>query len=569
MTNEVLDPILPDEREYPEALRARFELLECFSAKADTQTLLARDRTTGTLCVVKCCLKGGLLYDHAEPDALKALDAPPLPRFVAEYTGEDMRCVLREYVPGQSLAEAAAHRRFSEDEIIAIGGQLCDQLASLHGLDPPVIHRDIKPQNVVLRPDGTAVLIDFGISRVVTSDKGDTLVCGTQGFAPPEQYGFAPTDCRSDVFGLGMLLEWLRTGETRPPHNAGTPLEKVIARCTAFDPRRRFSDIGQVKRALQRATPAARRKALALRALAAAVALCLAGLGAHFLWQRDHRAAAFKEPLVEQSARLNLGLEEGEVLTPDRLGEVKGIFIVAGEAFGSADEFYPAVNRWYAAGRPGKGPTASLEDLGQLPNVEQVCVAAEALTDLSPVAGHERLSAVEFKHNQIEDIAPLAGMTSLTYVGLNDNPVRDIAPLAECPNLAFLDLCDVRTYDPSAIASLGNFDFLDLSNPTGSYNYLSGKSVLSLRLNWSGLTSLDALSGVSRLEDLQMSHTAVTDLSPLADHPGLRVVNIAAVPAKDLTPLLGLPMLESVVVSADMLPEVEALGEVGFQVNIE
>ena len=151
MTNEVLDPILPDEREYPEALRARFELLECFSAKADTQTLLARDRTTGTLCVVKCCLKGGLLYDHAEPDALKALDAPPLPRFVAEYTGEDMRCVLREYVPGQSLAEAAAHRRFSEDEIIAIGGQLCDQLASLHGLDPPVIHRDIKPQNVVLR----------------------------------------------------------------------------------------------------------------------------------------------------------------------------------------------------------------------------------------------------------------------------------------------------------------------------------------------------------------------------------------------------------------------------------
>ena len=255
MTNEVLDPILPDEREYPEALRARFELLECFSAKADTQTLLARDRTTGTLCVVKCCLKGGLLYDHAEPDALKALDAPPLPRFVAEYTGEDMRCVLREYVPGQSLAEAAARRRFSEDEIIAIGGQLCDQLASLHGLDPPVIHRDIKPQNVVLRPDGTAVLIDFGISRVVTSDKGDTLVCGTQGFAPPEQYGFAPTDCRSDVFGLGMLLEWLRTGETRPPHNAGTPLEKVIARCTAFDPRRRFSDILKISSPCRSASP--------------------------------------------------------------------------------------------------------------------------------------------------------------------------------------------------------------------------------------------------------------------------------------------------------------------------
>ena len=569
MTNEPLNPALPDEREYPEALRARYELLECFSAKPDAQTLLVRDRATDALCVAKCCLKGGPLYDHAEPVALKTLDAPPLPRFVAEYTGEAMRCVLREYVPGQSLSEAAARRRFTEGEIIAIGVQLCDQLASLHGLNPPVIHRDIKPQNVVLRPDGTAVLIDFGISRAVTTDKGDTLVCGTQGFAPPEQYGFAPTDCRSDIFGLGMLLEWLRTGEAKPPQDTRTPLEKVIARCTAFDPRRRFSDIGQVKRALRRATPAARKNALALRALAAAAALCLVGLGAHFLWQNSHRAAVFAEPLVEQSARLNLGLEAGEVLTPDRLGEVTGIFIVAGEAFGSADEFYPAVNQWYAAGRPAKGPTASLEDLDQLPNLEQVCVAAESLSDLSPVAGHERLNAVEFKHNQIEDIAPLAGLVSLTYVGLNDNPVRDIAPLADCPSLAFLDLCDVRTYDPSVIASLGNFDYLDLSNPTASYEYLSGKSVSSLCLNWTGLTSLDVLSGVTRLENLQISHTAVTDLSPLADHPGLKVVNIAATPAKDLSPLLELPMLESVVVSADMLPAVEALGEVGFQVNIQ
>lgn len=569
MKNETDAPILPDEREYPAALRQRCELFECFSAKPDSQTLLARDRATGALYVAKCYLKGGPLFEHAEPKALQALDAPPLPRFVAEYAGEEMRCVLREYVPGQSLAQAAAHRSFTEAEVIRIGEQLADQLERLHTLNPPVIHRDIKPQNVVLRPDGTAVLIDFGISRVVASDKGDTLVYGTQGFAPPEQYGFAPTDCRSDIYGLGMLLQWLRTGEARPPQSPKTPLDRAIARCVAFDPRGRFAGIGQVKRALNRAKPEMRRQIIALRALAAVAALCLVGTGIFGYWQRRHRTAVFAEPLIERAARLNLGLEDGQALTEDMLGQVKGLYIVAGQAYADADAFYPAINRWYADGMPDPGETTSLADLNQLPNVEQVCVVAEALSDISPVAALENVDKVEFKHNDITDISPLADLTMLTSVGLNDNPVRDISPLADCPSLTFLDLCGVRSYDPSAIAQLGNFDYLDLSNPTESYNYLAGKSVLSLCLSWTGLTSLDALSDVTRLEDLQIAHTAVADLSGLAEHPGLKRLNIAAVPAEDLSPLLALPMLETVVVSQDMLPRVEQLGEVPFEVKIE
>ena len=127
----------------------------------------------------------------------------------------------------------------------------------------------------------------------------------------------------------------------------------------------------------------------------------------------------------------------------------------------------------------------------------------------------------------------------------------------------------MRSYDPSVIAQLGNFDFLDLSNPTESYNYLSGKSVLSLRLSWTGLTSLDALDGVTRLEDLQIAHTSVSDLSHLTLHPGLKTLNIAAIPARDLTPLLELPQLNTLVVSEDMLSQVERLGEVPFEVRVE
>ncbi len=564
-----LIPDLPDEREYPAGLTERYELMECLADKPDSRTLLARNRQSGEMAVVKCYLKGSPLCDRAEPPALQALDVPPLPRFLGEYTGEAMRCALREYVPGEPLDKVAARRGFTEEEVLRIGVQLCDQLAGLHGLNPPVIHRDIKPQNVVLRPDGAAVLIDFGISRVVTGGDSDTLVYGTQGFAPPEQYGFAATNCRSDIYSLGMLLAWLRTGKAALPQSAATPLDRVIARCAAFDPAKRFSDIRQVRRALEAARPEALRRAKWLRALAAVCAVALAALGAWALYARANRAADFAEPLIERAARLNLGLRDDQPLTRSRLGDVTGLYIVAGEAYPDADSFYSAVNQWYAAGMPETGEPVALTDLAQLPNAEQVCVAAEGLTDISPVAGLAKLNKVEFKHNAIEDLSPLAGMPGLTSVGVNGNPVRDISPLKDCPKLAFLDLCDVRSYDPAAIAELGNFDFLDLSNPTQSYEYLAGKSVLSLRLSWTGLTTLEALDDVARLEDLQIAHTAVSDLSHLALHPGLRTLNIAAIPADDLSPVLALPQLETLVVSQDMLPLVEALGEVPFEVRVE
>ena len=554
-------------REYPPALLEKCELLECFCDRGDTRTLLARLRDGDALAVVKCFLAGSPLYDREEPAVLRALDAPPLPRFIAEYRSGEMRCVVREYVPGRTLADLAGEKRLSPEEVIDIGTQLCDQLRSLHGLTPPVVHRDIKPQNVVLRPDGRAVLIDFGISRVVSEDSGDTLVYGTRGFSPPEQYGFAQTDARSDIFSLGMLMNWLLRGDAPLPERPGTALERVIARCAAFAPDERFSSAERVKRALAMARPRAQRRRRWLAA-ACALALIAAAVGiAAGVSRRMAEGVAFSQPLMERAARLSLGLSEEERLTKERLAAVEGIYIVADEAFPDADGFYAAVNQWYADGRPARGTMTELSDLALMPGVRQVCVAAQSLNDVSALAALEQLNRVELKHNDIEDISALAGMEKLTSVGINDNPVRDVSPLAECPNLAFLDLCDVRSYDPAVIARLGNFDYLDLSNPTGSYGFLDGKSVLTLKLNWTGLTDLSVLDGVSRLEELEIGHTAVTDLSPLARHPGLRRLRLDAVPARDLSPLLELPLLERVVVSEDLLPLVEALGEVGFGVE--
>jgi len=245
--NSRIDIVLPNavEQEYPAELTARYELLECFCDKGDSRTLLARERAGDALVVVKCFLRESPLYDRSEPQPLRALDAPPMPRFIAEYRGEAMRCVLREYVPGRTLAEEADRAR---ERAIDTGIQLCDQLAALHGNVPPVIHRDIKPRNVVVRPDGQAVLIDFGISRVASGTENDsrtsaagsdTLVFGTQGFAPPEQYQTHGQGPYTDVYSLCATMYYCLTGKLPPQpmdRLTGTPFPLPSELGVAIDP---------------------------------------------------------------------------------------------------------------------------------------------------------------------------------------------------------------------------------------------------------------------------------------------------------------------------------------------
>ena len=566
-------PDLPDESEYPRELTAKYELMECLADKAETRTLLAVDREDGSKCAVKCYLRGSALFDRSEPEELRKVlwkpEEGPSPRFVAEYRNGEMRCVLREYVPGDTLSELAERRSFTEKEVLEIGLQLCDQLDVLHSMDPPVIHRDIKPQNVVIRPDGKAVLIDYGIARVRSDNETDTVAFGTQGFAPPEQYGYSQTDARSDIYSLGVLLNWLLYRDTKIAGRGPSALDKVIARCAAFDPQKRYGDVRQVKRALVAARPEERGKRGVLYFAAAVLVAVLAVAGLTAAVRGRRARVSFQEPLVEQAVRMNLGLEEQTPVTQDMLAQVTGIYIVADAAYPDADEFYPAISRWYAEGNKVHGTLRTLEDLAGMPELAQVCVVAEELKSLAPLEGLGKLDKVECKHNYITDINVLAEMDRLTSVGINDNPVEDLSPLTKCPNLAFLDLCGVRNYDPAVIDELGNFDLLDISNPTSSYEHLAGKRILDLRVAWTGLRDLHVLDEVSHLERLEIDHTDVTDLAPLAVHTGLKVLKISELPVTDLSVLLQLPQLEEVIISEDMRPAAEALGDVPFTVRVE
>ena len=281
--DEVLQSILnaDDRFHYPPGFLEEYSIMECLSEQMGIITFLVQDRH-GENCIAKCYdRKTWTLRDNG--DLLKDLDHEGIPKYKASFQNDDMPVTVREYIEGVSLDRYAEENSLSEEEIVRIGSELCDILAYLHHRPEPVIHRDIKPKNIIIRPDGRVALIDFDIARVYHSDhENDTTFFGTRFYAPPEQYGFSQTDARTDIYSLGILLRWLLTGNTKEDkwNRIDRPLSGVIRKCTAFSPEERYSDVDQVKRALLRANPKARtfrKTAMILCTLAATVLLGYGG----------------------------------------------------------------------------------------------------------------------------------------------------------------------------------------------------------------------------------------------------------------------------------------------------
>lgn len=196
-----------DDSCFPDDFLQAYEPMECLSHNQMGETLLVRDRKTAKYYVAKCYNDQSLLSRTTESELLKNLHYDGLPAFIGEYQKGGSLCVVREYAEGLPLNQYVRENAPSVSQVISIIVQLCDILSYLHGHTPPIIHRDIKPQNIIIDNNGKIKLIDFGISRVYDKEaKADTVFFGTQDFSPPEQYGFSQTDCRSDIFSLGVVL---------------------------------------------------------------------------------------------------------------------------------------------------------------------------------------------------------------------------------------------------------------------------------------------------------------------------------------------------------------------------
>ena len=200
-----------------------------------------------------------------ETKMIMELRHPMIPLIDDIVENDQYICVIREYIPGDTLGEIVRHHGAQPPLLVMSWAmQICSVLKYLHGQSPARVYRDMKPGNLVLRPDGSLMLKEFNTMRIYNpAKKGDTYCLGTRGYAAPEQYGgMGQTDARTDIFGLGMTMYHLLTGrdpevlaeDPKPIRKYDSALsagmEKIVGKCIEPDPKKRFQSCDALLKAM-------------------------------------------------------------------------------------------------------------------------------------------------------------------------------------------------------------------------------------------------------------------------------------------------------------------------------
>ena len=252
----------------------KYEILTLIGQGGMSRVYLARDKRLNKQWAVKEIQKRARDKNNeiviqsaiAEANMIKQLDHTAIVRIVDIIETPDVIYIVEDYIEGEPLSIILENNGAQPQElVIEWAMQICEALEYLHTRKPPIIYRDMKPANVMLKPDGNIKIIDFGIAREYKDQSlADTVSLGTKGYAAPEQFGGkGQTDARTDVYCLGVTLYHLVTGHnpSEPPYEIypirhwnpllDPGLEAVIEKCTQLNPNDRYQSCAELLYALQ------------------------------------------------------------------------------------------------------------------------------------------------------------------------------------------------------------------------------------------------------------------------------------------------------------------------------
>ena len=295
----------------------KYEILTLIGQGGMSKVYLARDRRLNKQWAVKEIQKKARDKNNevvvqsaiAEANMIKQLDQPSIVRIVDIIDNPDVIYIIEDYIEGETLNTILEENGAQPQElVIEWAMQICEALEYLHTRKPAIIYRDMKPSNVMLKPDGNIKIIDFGIAGEYKEQSlADTVSLGTKGYAAPEQFGGkGQTDARTDVYCLGVTLYHLVTGHSPcdPPYEIypirhwnpqlDPGLEAVIEKCTQLNPNDRYQSCAELLYALQHykengaAYRAKQKKKLATFLVTAAACILFAIVGVLGLTMRTY-----------------------------------------------------------------------------------------------------------------------------------------------------------------------------------------------------------------------------------------------------------------------------------------
>jgi serine/threonine protein kinase len=239
-------------------LDSKYEILKVLGRGGMGTVYLCKNNRLGNLWALKevnSQMKNKIDF-LAEPNILKNLNHIGIIRIIDIFYEDDNLYIVEDYIEGKTLKEHVdTNGPLSSELMLDISLQLCSILDYLHSFNPPIVYRDLKPSNIMVKPNDKVVLIDFGIARTYKEgQQGDTMILGSQGYIAPEQLVNIQSNAQTDIYSLGATMFFMLTGKSislptelmfdeNYPEHVDKNLVKVIQKASAIEPENRYNDV--------------------------------------------------------------------------------------------------------------------------------------------------------------------------------------------------------------------------------------------------------------------------------------------------------------------------------------
>lgn len=588
----------------PEDMQEHWTVYECLKESEDSSTFLVKETATGILCVLKWGRNRQTEFLRNEMEIMKKmadrkLSGIPKAYRIFEENGEVY--LVREYIEGMSLAQMVLQKGgISEAEICRISRKICQTAEQFQNPDEPMIHRDIKPENIVVTPGGEVVFIDFGTMRSYKKDGSrDTFVVGTRGTAAPEQYGYTQTDQRTDVYAIGQTMLYM-VSESYEMNQlsecaVSRRMKKIIEKACSFEPDKRYGDAAQLRRAVEKCQANNRKKVY--KKAGAVFGLIAAGyilvifspdgtvIENKRIETAEQSAAeeqiqaeiTFREELIEEAVRKELGLSKTDKITASMLENVRKLRIVGKEILDDEDTFWGEGH--HVDGKDSsfgsvRGNITDLSDLAQMVNLEELALCNQKIEDISGLK-ELPLKKLYLSKNMITDFSVLLNLIDLDTLCIMENPAENLSVIGECTGILRLNIQGMNLTDIDFLKNL-SLDYLDMSNVEVENNIfeplaemkkldtlcmcdvneaaaetLSQMSTLKALFMWGDSTILEnlkPLKGMTQLETLAFT-TQISSLEGIEQFPSLNFLSVSFSLVKDLSPVTGAKNLQVIDIS--------------------
>lgn len=552
----------------PEQLGREYDVISCLRHAEQKQIYLLLQKKSGKKAVLKC---GQGIYREIlkeEAGLLTRMDGKGFPKLL-QWQEEDAACFLvREYVEGDTLQELMERENpLTGKEALEAVLQVCGLLKKLHEQTPPIIYRDVKPQNVVRMLQEEYIIIDLDAARTFKKDaEEDTIFVGTRRTASPEQFGFQQTDERTDVYGLGMLLLYLLTGGYEKDKNYEVlprQIKKIIAKCTEFSPKDRYTSMAEVERVLQKLRRKTeqqedlkRKSRLRYKIvlLVMALGVILGGLFWHGMkLQEEKKSIKFANAKIEQAVREMLRKTDGSPITREELDSIYTLVICGERIFSSwvEKEEYLAFNWFVTNNWTQPEEPFDMSDLELFTNINTLVIEYQNVQEI-PDLSHLPLVRVDFSNNSLTDISGLSDCTQIKTLQLKNNPISDISALQGLEQLEMLDVAFTQVSDLSPVVSDKLKElYLEFSNLHDFSVLEQCPSIENIRVSGASKEEIEQLLRIKNLRNFSVYEGEVDSLEMFQSVPGLRGLELAG--CSKLTSLEGI----------EAFPELTFLGLAG------